>query len=533
MLRPEDILAARFLFARLPQIREALIEHVDTLKALSDRPGLLPTLQEAEVITPPQASYLHAAVEAYKRERGMRIYGQRLVESGVPVERLQAVVNRLQAGGSMAVLGASLTEAGLIPLETEERLRAAAQEVLEAQLLELVVEFEANASRPEARRVRSATTRKFLSQAVGLGGAVDSALVEESSEGAGRALGDAEANAETRRLDPPAPPDQVQAPVEGLRLPSATGKLLRTRLEEKLGDVSEFEVPSWVDTSDPRRGERVKGYEILARIGVGAMGIVYLAREEGRPERPVALKVLPPEADDDAKGRFKREILANSFFSHPGALDIYDAGESASGEHYLAMEFFDGRDVALLLAEETRLEPALALRIAIQTLEPLLAAHEAALVHRDLKPDNILLSHDRSTARLMDFGLALIGDLGNFQSKVFETRKFGITGTPHYLSPEQAADDELTPSSDLYSLGVVLYQMLAGRLPFKAKSPKGWVMAHMTKPPLPLLEANPELSALPARLPELIDGLLQKEPEDRPSGAELAAGLAQVLGAIS
>ena len=116
---------------------------------------------------------------------------------------------------------------------------------------------------------------------------------------------------------------------------------------------------------------------------------------------------------------------------------------------------------------------------------------------------------------------------------VFETRKFGITGTPHYLSPEQAAEDELGPPSDLYSLGIVIYEMLAGRLPFVAKSPKGFIMCHMTKPPTPLREAHPPLDSLPPALHSIMAGLLEKVPSRRPTGAEVATTLGEVLAYLS
>jgi hypothetical protein len=466
---------------------------------------------------------VHGAVEQYKHERGMCVYAEGLIEAGVPVARLQEFADRLHRGGSMAVLGASLTEADLIPLERELELRTAAQEEFDTQLQGLVEAFQARSK--EATRARRATTRKYLAEAIGL------------SEPISAAEGDSE-DAATRRLNPAECLDPLANVKESerfqrLNLPSATDNLLRTTLEGQLdGSGEPFEIPAWVDTTDPRRGQRTNAYEIVGRVGEGSMGIVYLAREEGRPDRPVALKVLPADADSERKGRFKREILANSFFSHPGALDIYDAGETPDGEHFLAMEFFDGHDVGRILQEEVRLMPAVAVHVALQALEPLVAAHESALVHRDVKPENILLSHDRRIAKLMDFGLALIGDLGNFRSKVFETRKFGITGTPHYLSPEQAAEDEVCPPSDLYSLGVVLYHMLSGRLPFDAKSAKGFVMCHMTKPPIPLLEAYPALSSLPPALPTLVAGLLEKEPEDRPTGVEAIETLRELVAAL-
>lgn len=534
MLTPEDVLAARLLFAKMPHARELLIERVDALQAQPDAPGLLQRLVDVGILTRPQASYIHAGVERYKQARGMRLYAKQLVAHGVPAERLQAVARRLHGGGSMAVLGASLIEAELVTLEQEQELRGAAQASFEQHLARLCEGFEASAAAAseDAPLRRRDTTRRFLARAVGLGAAIDATAAPVPPELASAAPA-SPPEAVTRKLDPlQSAREEAGSESVELDLPSATSLLLKTPLTGLDGSGEPFEVPEWIDRSDPRRGDRIQDYELLGRVGAGAMGVVYLARDPGQPSLPIAIKVLPADADAEAKGRFKREILANSFFSHPGALEIYDAGEVATGEHFLAMEFFDGRDLERVLEGEERLEPAVVLELAAQTLAPLRAAHDAALVHRDVKPGNILVSHDRRVARLMDFGLARIGDLGDFRSKVFQTRNFGITGTPFYLSPEQAAEDEIGPPSDLYSLGVVIYRMLAGRLPFKAKSAKGFVMAHMTKTPLPLREAHPPLAALPAALHELVAGLLEKEPEDRPTGADVAATLRALLAEL-
>ena len=158
------------------------------------------------------------------------------------------------------------------------------------------------------------------------------------------------------------------------------------------------------------------------------MGEVYLCDRQDEPEKPVALKVLPKDADPDAKGRFKREILANSFFSHEGALEVYDAGRDDHGNHYLAMEFFDGRDLEKVLDETCRLPAKEAALLAKQVFETLGASHDAGLVHRDVKPANILLSWDGNTAKLMDYGIAVIEDLSEFKDQVFRSMEGGSPG---------------------------------------------------------------------------------------------------------
>ncbi|RMG12394.1 MAG: serine/threonine protein kinase [Planctomycetota bacterium] len=283
-----------------------------------------------------------------------------------------------------------------------------------------------------------------------------------------------------------------------------------------------FEIPAWVDTTDPAVGDGVAGYRILGRIGAGAMGTVYLCDHRER-EGPVALKILAPEASAEAKARFKREILANGFFSHPGVIDVYDAGHTTQGHYYLAMEFFDGADLEAVLETTPTLSLRQSLLIARQVLEALGAAHAAGIVHRDVKPANILISHDGRTAKLMDFGIALIKDLGDFKAKVFESDAGGVTGTPEYLSPEQAFRDPVGPPADLYSVGLVLYRMLSGRLPFSSGTAHGWINCHIAEEPLPLAEATPR-EDLPRALGELIAQLLIKDPCERlATAAEVVA----------
>jgi serine/threonine-protein kinase len=289
-------------------------------------------------------------------------------------------------------------------------------------------------------------------------------------------------------------------------------------LEESDLAPPRFVLPDFVDTSDARAGTRIKQYRLLGRIGAGGMGVVYLADSANDPERPVALKVCTGR-DEEAHGRFKREILANSFISHPGIIDVYDAGVTDQGEDFLAMEFFDGEDMQEILDNDTKLEPSRAVDLCRQVFATLGAAHDAGVVHRDVKPENILVSRDGKTAKLMDFGIAIIRDLGEFEHMVFKTVEGGATGTPQFMSPEQAAGDKLTHSSDLYSMANVLYLALCGRLPFESESSSGFMACHMLEEPLPLAKADPGTRSLPKELHELLASLLDKNPANRPRSA--------------
>jgi serine/threonine protein kinase len=293
-----------------------------------------------------------------------------------------------------------------------------------------------------------------------------------------------------------------------------------------------FPIPDWIDTADPKVGQNLGRYRIVGRIGAGAMGVVYFAEDPEKTERPVALKVLNEQATEEAKGRFKREILANGFFSHPGAIDVWDAGQIEGGRHYLAMEFFDGQDLEQILENEPKLDPARAVSLSKQVFETLAAAHDAGIIHRDVKPSNILVSFDGATAKLMDFGIAIVRDLGEFEGQVFKSLGDGATGTPEYMSPEQASEDKLTSASDIYSMALVLYRTLSGRLPYESETAHGFMSCHMLETPLPLVKAAPATKSLPKELHALLDRAFDKTPDNRPKAREVADTLGRILPQI-
>ncbi|MCK5795571.1 MAG: serine/threonine protein kinase, partial [Deltaproteobacteria bacterium] len=222
-------------------------------------------------------------------------------------------------------------------------------------------------------------------------------------------------------------------------------------------------------------------------IGRGGMGAVYLA-ENLRIGQRVAVKVLLPElhADPKARQRLFREVLATSRIRHPNVVQIYDYGDDEQAGAYFVMELLGGRSLGALIRDRKFLPPADALRLMTQLGAALAATHNEGLIHRDLKPSNIRILPN-GLVKILDFGLV----------KAFESQKThedfstittgGIAfGTPWYMSPEQASFQPLDPRSDLYSLGIVLYEMLCGRLPFLGKTPLDLIDAQRhAKPPLP------------------------------------------------
>jgi hypothetical protein len=513
----EDLLAARVVYRQRPDLRGALAEGLQRLDASPDGAGfqtLLGLLVKEERVTQEQAEFVHDLVDRVKRGRELGIYVELLVEeAGAPRARLQALLSELGGDADCVRLGDRVVQAGLAELLEVDRLRFRARQLSDADRTRQLKEYRGR------RQAESASTLVGGAPASPPGGDTDALLAV--AEDTDVALGEARIPSGVYRTDKVVLPSEAEA----------TGIIDRASVDltppvEVL--APRFPIPEWVDTSDPLVGKGVGGFRVLGRIGAGAMGAVYLADHTDRTT-PVALKLLPPTASPEARARFKREILANSFFSHENAIDVYDAGQTPQGRYYLAMEFFDGADLERVLQTEGTVSLRQTLTIARQLLEALAVAHRAGIVHRDIKPANILVAPGGGEAKLMDFGIALIKDLGEFKEKVFESDAGGVTGTPEYLSPEQAFRDPVGPPSDLYSLGMVIYRMLAGRLPFESETVSGWISSHIMEPPLPLRQAAPSLQ-VPDGLVRLLDRLFVKKPAER---IQTAAEVLQALDAAA
>jgi eukaryotic-like serine/threonine-protein kinase len=257
-------------------------------------------------------------------------------------------------------------------------------------------------------------------------------------------------------------------------------------------------------------------YRTLRRIGGGGMAEVYLAHDEVL-DRDVALKVLREQHAEDEEfiERFRREARSAASLSHPNIVQIYDRGE-CEGTYYIAMEYLAGGTIKDRVRREGALPPAEAADIALQISEALDAAHSRDLVHRDVKPHNILVS-ESGDVKVADFGIARAA------SATVATATGVILGTAHYISPEQARGEPATARSDLYSLGIVLYEMLTGELPFEAETPVALAVKHVNEPPRPPQEVNPEV---PDELNAVVVRLLAKDPAARyGSAAELIRDL--------
>lgn len=255
-------------------------------------------------------------------------------------------------------------------------------------------------------------------------------------------------------------------------------------------------------------------YRIEAVLGRGGMGTVYRA-EHVLMEKRVALKVLHPSLAvvSSVMDRFQREAIALSRIEHPNVVSATDFGKLKNGSFYLALQFIEGRNLADAIEAEGAMPPARALGIALQTARALAAAHQDKIVHRDLKPQNIMLTPgpDGEVVKVLDFGLAKL------RSKRVEgsTVNIGsVFGTPHYMAPEQVTGIDVDARADLYSLGIILYEMLEGRRPFNAPSPREVLDLQVSQPPPPVSDA------VPPAVRQLLEALLQKHRDQRPQSAE-------------
>jgi len=257
------------------------------------------------------------------------------------------------------------------------------------------------------------------------------------------------------------------------------------------------------------------GYHILDLISVGGMGRVYRA-EQSVLGRTVAVKVIHPHllADENAALRFMTEARAASQLNHPNSVAVYDFGRTEDGQPYLVMEFLRGKDLATVAWEEGPLPFKRVVDVLRQALAALAEAHELGIVHRDLKPENIILEPLRrggDFVKVVDFGLAKLK--GDAQGRSV-TNPGIVCGTPDYMSPEQGRGDQLDGRSDLYGLGVVLFQLLTGRLPFDADSPTQIVMMHLTIPAPDPRQVAPERN-IPDPLVEVLQKAMAKEADHR------------------
>ena len=275
-----------------------------------------------------------------------------------------------------------------------------------------------------------------------------------------------------------------------------------------------------LSATDPFVGRTLdEKYLIEEQLAAGGMGAVYRARHLSM-DRPVAIKFLQQRLveDEAARVRFQTEARAAVTLRHPNAVSVTDFGETSEGVVYIVMELLEGRTLREILSREAPLETARAISIMLQASDAVAAAHEAGIIHRDLKPANILVTQSAdqpAVVKVLDFGIATFS-ADDDEDATALAQTHSVIGTPRYMSPEQHNGNDLTAAADVYSLGVILYEMLTGMVPFSGSTPAEIAQKHANNPPHSPREI---VAAIPEDIEHDVLHALEKQAGDRPANA--------------
>jgi len=286
---------------------------------------------------------------------------------------------------------------------------------------------------------------------------------------------------------------------------------------------------------DPYVGKEILAgqFKVLERIGAGGMGSVYKAHQPSM-DRLVAVKILHSKftSRKDLASRFRREARAMSHLTHPNTAKVYLFGQLEDNACYIVMEHLEGRNLGQLVRQEGPMAAGRAIAVLIQACGALEEAHQKGIIHRDLKPENIFLCKQggiEDYVKVLDFGLAKVTEREIAPGSLILTQEGMVFGTPEFMSPEQAQGKALDPRSDVYSLAVILYELVTTKLPFDARSPMEFITLHVQAQPIPASERAPDI-AFPPGFDEVILKAMAKNPDDRyQSAAEFAAALGSLV----
>jgi eukaryotic-like serine/threonine-protein kinase len=285
---------------------------------------------------------------------------------------------------------------------------------------------------------------------------------------------------------------------------------------------------------DPMIGQVVGGrYRVTGVLGEGGMGIVYVGEQQmGSTIRKVAIKTLHSHLSKDPSvlARFHRECGTVAQLEHPNTIKFYDFGATADGTLYIAMEFVKGQPLQEVIEKGGAMPPERVLKVMRQVCGALDEAHRLGIIHRDLKPDNIILTDragETDFVKVLDFGIAARTESADAQKEQKLTQQGMVLGTPPYMSPEQFTGKQLDARSDIYSLGVMVYEMLTGRLPFDADTPWQWATQHMTAQPLPFEVSAPASSINPSLRAAILKALSKNRDDRQESAKQFFAELSE------
>src|SRR5436305_10563076 len=279
-------------------------------------------------------------------------------------------------------------------------------------------------------------------------------------------------------------------------------------------------------------------YQILDRLGIGGMGEIFKVRHIHLNELRV-IKIMRPNIAQDDQGlqRFLQEARTSTMIKHKNLAMLYDFAQLDDGSYYMVWEFIDGTNIQKWMANNGAMPPRLTIEISIQALNGLEHLHSMGLIHRDISPENIMLSqdhHGKLLVKVIDFGIAKSLADGDQGHGLTQTGMF--LGKLKYASPEQAGfrkeGEHLDPRSDLYSFGIVMYEMLAGRAPFLATNPNGYILKHVTEKPAPIVQNNPD-AKVPPQLEAIVMQALEKNRDQRFATADdFATALESIRGSV-
>lgn len=499
---------------------------------------LVARLHSAGLLTQQQVTRIRRYVALYELVRAEAVYLHLLERKhGVPRHEAHDLLARIEADVYRTRLGAVLVAAGRLTDEEDRALVLRARQAMATEDAKVVTryardDFEgvARALIPEGKITaasfkvstifRSRETAKIIKSAVerlrGLADAVDADGVSFEADFAAPEV--VARSAPSDRL-PSVPPVEAELPA-GVDLDRmVTAQTARFRPAD--GEQGE----------DLRGVERIGPYEVVECLGQGGMGAVYLARDPEAAGALVAVKVLQTgRARPEDLARFRREMAIMRLIEHPDVVHLIDEGRTQDGLDYMVIQAFPGKPLRALLREGGPLPLETALLVLERILDALGAVHAAGVVHRDLKPENVfVIAGPERAIKLLDFGIARLQDDDlPPERRLYRTISGVVSGSPAYVAPETITNDALDGRTDLYSLGVVLFEMLTGKLPLIADSPYEYLREHMLGIPLTLGQARKDVSWSPD-LERLVASLLAKERDQRPRGeavlAELRGGL--------